>query len=133
MGWDCGHPVFVFFLSLLYIRNSHPGIVSQILSLFVLPQAMSNQNEVCAWSCTTGLLIGEERDASPLLRDARSYASHPALEEQTRQWLPFFLWAFILPQCYMWDFTGIKKADERDMTSAHRAAALLNSMPNLFL
>lgn len=44
----------------------------------------------------------------------------------------FFLWAFILPQCYMWDFTDIKKADECEMTSAYRAAALLNSMPNLF-
>ena len=44
----------------------------------------------------------------------------------------FLLWAFMLPQCYMWDFTGIEKAKECGKTSAYRAAVLLNSMPNLF-
>lgn len=43
-----------------------------------------------------------------------------------------FLLAFILPQCYMWDFSGIIKADECAKTAAYRAAVLLNSMPNLF-
>lgn len=33
------------FLPPLHISNSHPGIISQILSLFVLPWAMYNQNE----------------------------------------------------------------------------------------
>lgn len=33
------------FLSALHGSNSHPGIISQILSLFVLPQATYNQNE----------------------------------------------------------------------------------------
>lgn len=35
----------VCFLSPLHVSNSHPGIISQILSLFVLPQAIYNQNE----------------------------------------------------------------------------------------
>lgn len=99
----------VCFLSPLHVSNSPPGIISQILSLFVLP--VYNQNQAPG-PALLGCSLERKMDTSPLLGGASSYPSHPALEEQTSQWLSF---SSELLFCHS-AICGISLASKKQMT-----------------
>lgn len=116
------------FLSALCISNSHPGIISQILSsLCCLRPYTTRAKHLVLLGCYL------ERKQTLLHCSVMPVLTLAILLWRSK-WDSDFLFplAFILPQCYMCDFSGIKKADECAKTAAYRAAVLRNGMPNLF-
>lgn len=107
LGWDCWHWFSVCLLSPLHDSNSHPGIITQILSLSVPSGHME-------WNKIPGpALLGYnlESTQAPLCCWVLPVPRPALLFWHSKQDSAFFfLWALILPQCCMWDFTGIKKA-----------------------
>lgn len=108
LGWNRWHQFSVCLPSPLHVSNSHPGIIIRILFLSVLPQATWNaaKHLVLLFWATIWRAHGPLSTAG-----CCQFLGQPSCSGAANKTVTFFfLWAFILSQCYMWDFTGIKKS-----------------------